>query len=131
MKTIQTPISELFYDKDESILYINIMNDVIIDLKKIKDHFNAIIELTNYEKHLVLINADNYFFADHETLKYVSLQGEISGRIATAYYSSNLANRLTIHFFKLFHKPNYHVKLFKNKEEALSWLEHDQKNKVA
>ena len=42
MKTIQTPISELFYDKNESILYINIMNDVIIDLKKIKDCANSL-----------------------------------------------------------------------------------------
>jgi hypothetical protein len=127
MKAINTRISELQYDEKEFILYIKIKNDVTIDLESIKEHFRATKELTNSENHFALIDACNYFSLEDEALKYAAMEEYTTGRIAAAFYSKNLASRLTIHFFKLFRRPDYLVELFKNKEDALDWLGHENK----
>jgi hypothetical protein len=128
MKTINTKISELQYDEKEFILYIKIKNDVTVDLESIKEHFKATSELTNNDNHFALIDASNYFNMDEEALKYAAMEEYTVGRVAAAFYSVNLASRLTIHFFKLFRRPSYLVQLFKKKEDALNWLGHEVKN---
>jgi len=125
MKTSNTKISELQYDEKEFILYIKIKNDVNIDLESIKEHFRETRELTNNENHFALIDASNYFSLESEALKYAAMEAYTPGRIAAAFYSKNLASRITIRFFKLFMRPNYLVELFKKKEDALDWLGHE------
>jgi hypothetical protein len=128
MKTINTKMSELQYDEKEFILYIKIKNDVTIDLESIEEHFASITKLTKNENHFALIDASNYFSIDEESLKYAAMEEYTVGRVAAAFYSANLASRLTIHFFKLFRRPSYLVQLFKKKEDALNWLGHEVKN---
>ena len=127
MKTASTKISELQYDEKEFILYIKIKDDVTVDLESIKEHFNATRELTNSQNHFALIDASNYFNMEDEALKYAAMEEYTVGRIAAAFFSTNLASRLTIHFFKLFRRPDYLVELFKKKEDALDWLGHENK----
>lgn len=127
MKTMNTKISELQYDEKEFILYVKIKDDVTMGTEDVKDHFRAISKLTNDENHFVLIDASNYFNIDDEALKCAALAEFTKGRLAAAFYSTNLSSRLTIHFFKLFRRPDYLVQLFKRKEDALSWLGHEVK----
>ncbi len=127
MKTMNTKLSELKYDEKEYILYIKIKDDVTMTTEVVKEHFRATSKLTNDENHFVLIDASNYFNIDEEALKCAALEKFTKGRVAAAFYSTNLASRLTIHFFKLFARPSYLVQLFKTKEDALSWLGHEVK----
>ena len=45
-----------------------------------------------------------------------------SDKIATAFFSKNLANRLSILYLNLFYKPKTPVQFFTEKSEAQSWL---------
>ena len=127
-KIIYSDIAELQFNDKESILYIKIIEDVVITLEKAKNHFIIINELTKNQDHFALVDATNFFSIDDDALKYMASPEKTFKKVATAYYSTNLANRLTMHFFKLFHKPQYPMQLFRYKSEAISWLEPYQKD---
>lgn len=131
MKTILTDIAEISFDEETSILHIKIQEDVHIDLKKTIVHTRAIQKITNGEKYLALVDATNYFTSDDDALKYFALPATTKERIAMAFHSLNLANRLTIHFFRLLHKPNFAIHLFRTHDDALNWLKLEQQNCLA
>lgn len=120
--TVYTEIAELSYNKEESLLYIKILEDVSISVEKAKKLSDSIHKITNGQKHFALIDATNYFFIEDDALKYMAMPEECICKKGAAYYSMNLANRLTMHFFKVFHKPSYPLQLFRKKEEAMGWL---------
>ncbi len=122
MKTVYTDVASISYDEITSIIHLKIMDDAHLDLEKVKEYYNVIKTLTRGEKHSVLFDASNYFTSDEEALKYAALPETTKGRVAVAYHSLNLANRLTIHFFRLLHKPRFAIQLFRTKEEAMNWL---------
>lgn len=131
MKTILTDIAEIFFDKETSILHVKILEDVHMDLAKTIHHVMTIHSITRGEKYMALVDATNYFTCDDEALKYLALPDTTKGRIAMAFHSLNLANRLTIHFFRLLHKPNFAIHLFRTHEDALGWLKLEQQNCLA
>lgn len=122
MEKIYTDIAELCYNKDNATLYIKILENVTIDIQKAKEFSESVNTITNGENHFTLVDATNYFFIDDEALKFMALPEVGKGKMAEAYYSSNLANRLTMHFFKVYYKPIYPMQLFRKEEEALKWL---------
>lgn len=122
MDTVYTEIAELSYDKEKSLLHIKILEDVSITVEKAKKLTESINQITNGRKHFALVDATNYFFIEDEALKYMAETEACTTRLGSAYYSMNLANRLTMHFFKVFHKPSYPLELFKKKEDAIGWI---------
>ncbi len=128
IKTSCSDIAELQYNEKESILYIKILEDAIITVQKAKSNCRSVKELTKNKAKFALIDASNLFSIDDDALKYIASPETTSNKKVTACFSTNLANRLTIHSFKLFHKPQFTMQLFRNKIEALCWLETYQKN---
>lgn len=120
--TVYTDIAELSYNKEKSMLYIKILEDVSINVEKAKSLSDAIHKITKGQKHFSLVDATNYFFIEDDALKYMAMPEECISKKGAAYYSLNLANRLTMHFFKVFHKPSYPIQWFRRKEEAMGWL---------
>jgi hypothetical protein len=131
MKTILTDIAELFFDEETLILHIKILEDVHMDLEKTISHCRMVQKITKGEKYMALVDATNYFTSDEDALKYLALPETTGGRIAMAFHSLNLANRLTIHFFRLLYKPNFAIHLFRVHEDALEWLKAEQQNSLA
>jgi hypothetical protein len=127
MDTVYTDIAELCYNKKSSLLHIKIIEDVSITIEKAKSLTDSIHRITKGQNHFALVDATNYFFIEDEALKYMASPEICAGKMGSAYYSMNLANRLTMHFFKVFHKPSYPLELFKKKEEAINWLKGIQK----
>lgn len=128
IETIYTDIAELNYNKKECILNIKILENASITIETLKNHIKSINDLTNYQQHFSLVDATNFFSIDDESLKYLASPETNNKIIAEAFYSTNLANRLTLHFFKLFHKPHYPTQLFRYKAEAINWLDLCQTN---
>lgn len=122
MGTTYSDISEITFNEAESILYIKIMADIEIDLEKIKKHFELINKITDNKKHIAIINGINYFYIKDDALKYVASLKATENRIATAFYSENLANRLSILCLKLYYPPSTPFQYFSKKETALAWL---------
>lgn len=122
METRLTEIAELCFDKPAAILYVKIHENVHIDTEKAMRHFKAVKELTQGERYYALVDGTGYFTADEEALNYAALDNIAGERIGCAFYSMNLANRLTIHFFKVLHKPGYPVTISRTKEDALNCI---------
>jgi hypothetical protein len=122
MKITNSKIAMVDFDPSDFILYETFLGDSQITLNKMKGHFSAVNRLTGKEKHLALVNANDLLFIDNSALQYMSTQQEASGRIASAFYSKSLANRLTLICFKIFYKPAIPVEFFTNKMDAMQWL---------
>ncbi|MDF2448293.1 MAG: hypothetical protein K0R26_797 [Bacteroidota bacterium] len=128
MNTIKTEVANLFYNKECRLLHVKILEDISITVEKAKALCLAIEKITNDEKHFALVDATNYFYIEDEALRFMALPENCSNKLGSAYFSTNLANRLTMHFFKVFHKPLYPIELFKKREEAMKWLLQIQSN---
>lgn len=126
MKTIYTDLAELHFDESQSILYVKILEDVHVDMEKIQEHYKIINEVTKGQKYSALVDATNYFTSDDDALRYAALPEVTRARVATAFHSLNLANRLTIHFYRLLYKPNFAINLFRTSDTALEWLKLEQ-----
>ena len=131
MKTIYTDFAQISFDEITSILYVKILDDVHFDLERMKEYYNIIKTLTKGDKHSVLFDASNYFTSDEEALHYAALPETTKGRVAAAYHSLNLANRLAIHFFRLLHRPHFSIQLFRTNEDAMEWLKQETESCMA
>ncbi|HXB41899.1 MAG TPA: hypothetical protein VNZ49_15260 [Bacteroidia bacterium] len=122
MKIFRDKISELTYSEDDRVLHIKITKNVIISLDDIIEHFEGVKELTGNKKYVALIDTSNYFKMQPEAFMHYSLEKANVNRIATAFYNPNVANIVTINFFKHYFKPPIPVEMFESMTEALAWL---------
>ncbi|MBA3663206.1 MAG: hypothetical protein H0W61_03230 [Bacteroidetes bacterium] len=122
MRSIRTEIAFMSFNEEESLLHIEITAGAEMTLENTSRHYRVIHELTSGKPYIALVNAANYFMIDPDALKYGALQNTIANRVASAHYNSNVANVLTVSFFKNNHKPGIPVGIFKTKEEALEWI---------
>ena len=131
METVLTDIAELCFDETAAILYVKIREEAHIDTEKAIRYFRAVKELTKGERYYALIDGSYYFTADEEALTYAATDKVAGERMGCAFYSLNLASRLTIHFFKVLHKPNYPITIFRTKDDALKCICEAQQKSLA
>ena len=122
VKTARTPIAELQYSTKDRILHITILNGAEMDLTNAKIHYEKINELTGNKKHLVLVNAANYYRIAKEAWQYASSHDVVANRVAVAHYNSCDANILEMKFYRSTLHTAMPVEIFDTKEEALIWL---------
>jgi hypothetical protein len=130
METVLTDIAELCFDETAAILYVKIKENVHIDTEKNIRHFKTVKELTKGKPYYALVDGSCLFTADEDALNYAALHNVSGERIGCAFYSLNLANRLTIHFFKVLHKPEYAITIFRTKGEALNCIHQAQRSSL-
>lgn len=123
MKTINSEIAVIDFNDSDAILQEKLFEDSEISLDKMKEHFCTVSRLTNNEKHVALIDASDLVYIDQPAIKYMAESFEASGRIAIAFYSNNLANRLALLCMKLIYKPAVPFEFFTNKAHAMEWLQ--------
>lgn len=119
---MQTPIGEISFNEEESVLHIKINEFAEMNLENTKIHYKMINELVKDRPYVALVEASNYYAIDKEAWKYASLNEVVSNRKAVAHYNPCLANRLTTSFFLRAYSSCMPVKLFNAKQEALEWL---------
>jgi len=122
MKILSDKISELIYNEDERVLHIKITKNIIITLDDAIEHFEGVKVLTGNKKYVALIDTTDYFKMQPEAFMHSSLEKANANRIATAFYNPNIANKVTINFFKRYFRPTIPVEMFENMTEALAWL---------
>ncbi len=122
MNTIFSDIAEIKFNEADSILYVRMMDSIEINIENIKNHYEIINQLTGAKKHTVIIDATNYFYIKDDALKYMAAPPATNNTIATAFYSGNLANRLSILCLKLYYPKSCPLHYFTKKESALEWL---------
>jgi len=122
MEIVQTPIAEIFFDKNNSILNIKVIEGAEMTLENTKEHYQKINSLVGDRKYLALVDAGNYYSVEKQAWEYASSKEVASNRLAAAHFNSSSANRLTTSFFKTAYDTPVPVQIFETKEEALAWL---------
>lgn len=122
MPTTLTKIAELNFDEESSVLHIRVIEGAEMNLQNTIAHYQAIEKITGGKKYLALVDASEYYSILPEALTFAALPQTIEKRIATAHYQTSLSNKLTLDFYRKFHKPSLAINTFQTKEEATAWL---------
>lgn len=110
----------LAFDEAESILYMRLIRDAVATPDSVREHAQAIQQLTGGQKHCVLIDASNNY-ARLDDLKDELLLLTYKNRVASAYFNPTLAIRLRVMQIKQRSKAKMEV--FYSQKKAVAWLQ--------
>ncbi len=123
MKTIQTKVASISYDPKTRIVRMKIIDGAEIEVEHAKENREATLNLTNNEKHLLIVDARSINVYVSKEARSYSAEFEAGGPcIAKAFIVNSVANRLIGNFYINFNKPKVPTKLFSNEEKAIEWL---------
>lgn len=111
---------------EDGIVALTYKSNYEVELLDVKELEQAFISLSNNGDIYCLMNTSGRFNQfTNEAQKYLSKEAVIikgDKLKCSAVVIDNLPYRLLARFFLNFHKPNFTMKLFSNKGEALTWL---------
>lgn len=122
MEIIRTPIAEISFNKEESILFIKLIEGAEMSLENAKAHYEKINALVGGAQYLALVDASNYYTIERNAWAYASQKEVYSNRRAVAHFNSSTANKLTTSFFKTAYDAAMPMQIFDTRKEALKWL---------
>jgi hypothetical protein len=85
------------------------------------------LRLSNGSKFAVLLDATNAFDTTDEARKLLASKEFAEKRVAAAFVTKSLANKIIGSFFIKFNKPVSPTKLFTDEKLALEWLKEQMK----
>ena len=121
MNKIRTSVAEMFID-DDGILHIKILEEAYVTLEKSKEYYNASKQLLKDKKALVLVDGSTKFTITKEAKKYGAGNEIAENRIAVAFVTNSLVNKILINCYIKFYKPVAPTQLFSSQEKAIDWL---------
>lgn len=123
MKTIQTKVAIIGYNTIERIVFMRILDGAEIELENAFQNQEAVRQLTNGEKHLLVVDARSVdVYVSKEARAFSAAFKENDPCIAKAFVINSTANRLIGNFYINFNKPKVPTKLFSTEEKAVEWL---------
>jgi|SRR3954463_3256459 len=122
MKTIQTKVAIISYNTIERIVNMKILDGAEIELENAIQNEEAVKQLTNGEKHLLVVDARSIDVYVSKEARAYSANKPSDLCIAKAFIINSTANRLIGNFYINFNKPKAPTKLFSNEEKAVEWL---------
>lgn len=93
-----------------------------LDLKESVEIIDAISELTEGKKALILNIAGKNTFATSEAREYSASVSGVKYTIADAFVVGNLAQKILANFYISFNKPLVNARIFDDEEKAAEWL---------
>ena len=109
------------YRLDNKVLFYDYKDNIVIDLKDVKEAFNLYIEHSENESRKVLLAFGQFSSIDLDARKYA--ENKLMPTPAQAIVIRNLAQRMLARFYKTLRKDSHPLKFFSNTQDALSWLE--------
>ena len=106
----------------DSILRISIFEQVDIELQDAIEMHQMLLEYSSNQMYCVLLDATKRFNISSEARALIAGKEYSSERIATAFVTKSLANKLVGNFFINVNKPSTPTKIFATEESALVWL---------
>lgn len=116
-----TSVAEMYIDED-GILIIRVLPGVTITEEKAKEVFETSLTLLNGRKALVLFDASAEYDTTEGAKTFGSSKFVADSRIAMAYVTSSIANRLMFNLYLSVYKPLVPTKMFTSRESGLKWL---------
>lgn len=123
MKTIQTKTAIISFNSIERLVYMRILDGAEIELECALENQEAVKQLTNGDKHLLIVDARSInVYVSKEARAFSAEFKKGDPCIAKAFIVNSTANRLIGNFYINFNKPAVPTKLFSNEEKATEWL---------
>lgn len=105
-----------------SIVRLEIFDDVLVSLHECRVLNNAIGEINNNQLSRVLMVPNENTNFTSEAREFSASEEGLKFTIADALISKNLAHKILINFYLKFNKPPKPSRVFENEEEAMEWL---------
>lgn len=121
MKKIETSVAEMHLD-EEGILNIKMKKGAYLTLDKIKEYYACTNELIGDKKVLVLVDGTEEYMLTDDAKFFGSTEEATRNRIAIAFVTRSIANKLMFNLYVNFNKPKIPTKMFSSKETASKWL---------
>jgi len=122
MEMIETSNAILRKDA-ENIVYLKFPSKTTHSLETMNEHLKAVTDLDhNNTGVLLLVNMTNLVGVSKEARTMVSNNEMTKTHKAVAMLVSNPLTKLIASFFLGLNKPQFPIKSFTNKEEAIAWL---------
>jgi len=104
------------------ILRLTVFEGVDLEFEDILEMAAAFRKISNGEKFAVLLDATKPFTVSSEARTFIASKELTSDRMAAAFVTKSLANRIVGNFFIKFNKPATPTKLFSEEALAMEWL---------
>lgn len=107
----------------DRIVLLEFKPDVVFELEDAIEVNTLIYNLVEGKPFLSLVVSNRYGSISTEAREFFAKDPKTQNiRLAEAFIVTNLPMRILANFYKQFHKPSNPIKFFKNKEEAINWL---------
>lgn len=121
MKKLITSIAALHMDED-GILIVEMLPGANVTLENNREYLAATNQLLNGRKALVLFDASVQYSITEEAKAFGTSEAFLSNRIAIAYVTRSVANKLMFNLYLTVYKPMVPAKMFSTRKSALKWL---------
>jgi len=118
---VETSIAEMHIDED-GILQIKIKKGAYLTLENIKEYYAETNKLLGENKALVLFDASAEYTITEEAKAFGQTEEATKNRIAIAYITNSVTNKLVFNIYVKLYKPKVPMKMFSKKENGLKWL---------
>jgi hypothetical protein len=113
-----------------NMLCTEMFDNVEVDINDVKENYDAAMKLTGGKKYLSLVMAAPFSTITKEAREITNKEFMYKNTVAQAIVVHSIANRLMGNFLVKFYKPFCPLKLFKNKEDAVMWLNEKWNNQI-
>lgn len=121
MNKVVTSVAEMQIDED-GILRIKILPGANLTLDAVKEYFEATKKLLAGKKALVLFEAVSEYTLSEEAKVFGTSNEVASTRIAIAYVTKSITNRLMFNLYISVYKPSVPTRMFSSNDAGLKWL---------
>jgi hypothetical protein len=110
---------------DANIVVLRFKNDIEFEEQDAKDAQNVLVNMFEDTYYLMLVDARDIFGTiSHDARQFFAKDTRVlDKRKAEALLVNSTANYLIAKFYMQFHKPNNPIKVFKDYDKAIGWLE--------
>jgi hypothetical protein len=108
--------------RDDGILHMHVEGDKVIDMNLYQLLIKTIGELSGGKKVPILSTADHQVLPDDDVKDYFMKPGSNPYALANAVIAPSLPQKLIGNLFIRMSKRGVPLKLFRDKDEAITWL---------
>lgn len=112
----------------ERIYKLRPFEGVEIDVNDVREMRNVYLKFSNGSSFAILLDATNNFSPTDEARALLASKEYTDKRVAAAFVTPTLANKIIGNFFIKFNKPATPTKLFNEEDIAFQWLKEQMVN---
>jgi hypothetical protein len=108
--------------RSDGIIHSHTSSGIDFNIDSLKEFNLVMAKMVNYRMTPLLLTLDEFAIPPVETRVFWAKKESCTYASAEAYISSNIGHTIIGNFYLKFNKPGRPTKIFKNEEDAITWL---------